>query len=94
MIPRAYRSPFFPLSFLARFLKTYDDVTRPEVGKYGKEYSAFLEKLVDQSFPAFMCHYYNFYFAHTAGGRMIGKKMSSVLLDGYELHFYQVRVGP
>lgn len=24
--------------------------------------------------PAFVCHYYNYYFAHTAGGRMIGSK--------------------
>jgi heme oxygenase len=26
---------------------------------------------------AFICHYYNFYFAHTAGGRMIGNKVRS-----------------
>lgn len=28
--------------------------------------------------PAFICHYYNHYFAHTAGGRMIGAKVSQV----------------
>jgi len=43
------------------------------------------------SIPAFMCHYYNFYFAHTAGGRMIGKQMSKLLLDGRTLEFYKVQ---
>eukprot|EP00198_Chlamydomonas_reinhardtii_P013246 XP_001702583.1 heme oxygenase [Chlamydomonas reinhardtii] len=37
-------------------------------------YVAFLEKLAKTDPPAFICHYYNFYFAHTAGGRMIGNK--------------------
>jgi heme oxygenase len=37
-----------------------------------------------------MCHYYNFYFAHTAGGRMIGKQMSALLLDKKTLDFYKV----
>ena len=32
--------------------------------------------------PAFICHYYNTHFAHTAGGQMIGKLMSRQLLDG------------
>lgn len=36
----------------------------------------------------FTCHFYNFYFAHTAGGRMIGKMMSDKLLDGHKLNFY------
>lgn len=39
--------------------------------------------------PTFICHFYNFYFAHTAGGRMIGKKMSDTLLDGAKLKFYE-----
>ena len=43
-----------------------------------------------RSLPAFVCHFYNHYFAHTAGGRMIGKKMAAMLLEGHELHFYQV----
>ena len=37
----------------------------------------------------FLCHYYNLYFAHTAGGRMIGKSVSNALLDGKELEFYK-----
>ena len=40
-----------------------------------------------------MCHYYNHYFAHTAGGRMIGRKMAANLLDGTTLKFYQWESG-
>lgn len=53
-------------------------------------YAAELKSL---STPAFVCHYYNYYFAHTAGGRMIGKQMSDMLLDGRVLEFYKVRTG-
>jgi hypothetical protein len=45
-----------------------------------------------KNIPVFVCHYYNFYFAHTAGGRMIGKQMSALLLNKKTLAFYQVRV--
>ena len=46
----------------------------------------------DNNIPKFMCHYYNYYFAHLAGGRMIGKQMSKLLLDGETLEFYKVSV--
>ncbi|KAG8468374.1 hypothetical protein KFE25_013457 [Diacronema lutheri] len=49
-------------------------------------YAAELKRL---STPAFICHFYNYYFAHTAGGRMIGKQMSDMLLDGRVLEFYK-----
>ena len=66
---------------IAWFAATYPgEVTVPSVGPYGQAYAAFLKELAPKSLPALVCHYYNFYFAHTAGGRMIGKKMSSVLL--------------
>ena len=48
-----------------------------------------LARLAEEDPPAFMCHFYNQYFAHTAGGKMIGKKMSDLLLDGKELEFYK-----
>ncbi len=41
----------------------------------GLTYCLLLEKLAKEDPPAFICHYYNFYFAHTAGGRMIGNKV-------------------
>jgi len=53
-------------------------------------YAAELKRL---STPAFICHFYNYYFAHTAGGRMIGKQMSDMLLDGRVLEFYKARRG-
>lgn len=59
----------------------------PKVGKAGTAYAGHLRQI--QSIPEFMCHFYNFYFAHTAGGRMIGKQMSSLLLDGLTLEFYK-----
>ena len=69
---------------------TYDpSIQLPETGNAGKEYSLFLKNIVKESIPKFMCHYYNHYFAHTAGGRMIGKKMSALLLEKQTLKFYQ-----
>lgn len=49
-----------------------------------------LSELAHDCPPTFLCHYYNFYFAHTAGGRMIGAKVASMILDGQELAFYKV----
>lgn len=62
----------------------------PPAGKYGTDYAALLRELVDEGrWEAFTCHFYNYYFAHTAGGRMIGKQMADKLLDGRTLEFYQ-----
>jgi len=62
----------------------------PAVGSYGTDYVALLRELVAEGrWEAFTCHFYNFYFAHTAGGRMIGKRMADKLLDGRTLEFYQ-----
>jgi hypothetical protein len=41
----------------------------------GMTYCHLLERLAKEDPPAFICHFYNFYFAHTAGGRMIGSKV-------------------
>lgn len=61
----------------------------PEVGEAGREYADYLKGLAASSLPAFICNYYNHYFAHTAGGRMIGNKLSEALLDGHQLDFYK-----
>ena len=65
-----------------------------EVGEPGQAYAALIRELAAgieegdaSSLPRFMCHYYNHYFAHTAGGRMIGKKMADLLIDGFTLDF-------
>lgn len=73
-------------------LSEYGDilVERHPVGSYGLDYVKVIEKLAKENqIPAFICHYYNYYFAHTAGGRMIGKQMSALLLDKKTLEFYK-----
>jgi heme oxygenase len=55
----------------------------------GEEYSRLVQRLAEEDPPAFLCHFYNIYFAHSAGGRMIGKKVSEMCLDGAQLQFYQ-----
>ena len=69
-----------------------------EEGIAGMRYSNELRNMISvkdngtkEGIPEFICHYYNFYFAHLAGGRMIGKQMSKMLLDGETLEFYKVR---
>ena len=47
----------------------------PEPGEPGLSYSAYLRELAEKDPPAFICHFYNVYFAHSAGGRMIGKQV-------------------
>ena len=59
------------------------------VGPHGKYYAMKLHTIT--SIPIFVCHWYNFYFAHTAGGRIIGKQiMNHLLLDSKQMQFYQV----
>lgn len=49
-----------------------------------------LKQLAEEDPPVFLCHFYNIYFAHTAGGRMIGTKVASMILDSQQLNFYKV----
>jgi heme oxygenase len=64
---------------------------KPAVGKAGLMYAEKIREMgKSKKVPEFMCHFYNFYFAHTAGGRMIGKQMSSLLLEKKTLEFYKV----
>lgn len=71
---------------IAWFLSEGLEATTPSEAATG-----YVAELKSLSTPAFVCHFYNYYFAHTAGGRMIGKKLSDMLLDGRVLEFYQVR---
>ena len=69
------------------------EMTVPEPGVVGSRYAEELRNMISEDgegIPEFICHYYNFYFAHLAGGRMIGKQMSSLLLEGETLEFYKV----
>lgn len=66
-------------------------ISQPELKEDGPglTYVRHLQQLAANDPPAFICHYYNFYFAHTAGGRMIGQKVASMILDSHQLNFYQ-----
>lgn len=59
------------------------------VSENALSYEKLLAELSADNKEAFVNHFYNHYFAHTAGGRMIGAKMSTMLLDGKKLHFYE-----
>lgn len=47
----------------------------PEPSSPGVTYARYLKELSETDPQAFICHFYNVYFAHSAGGRMIGKKV-------------------
>ncbi|KAL3839827.1 hypothetical protein ACJIZ3_024418 [Penstemon smallii] len=61
----------------------------PEASSPGISYSKYLEELSENDPQAFICHFYNTYFAHSAGGRMIGRKVAQMILNGKELEFYK-----
>ncbi|KAI3709456.1 hypothetical protein L2E82_39218 [Cichorium intybus] len=61
----------------------------PEPSSPGLSYSSYIEELSKKDPQAFICHFYNIYFAHSAGGRMIGKKVAETVLNGKELEFYK-----
>ncbi|XP_055801908.1 heme oxygenase 1, chloroplastic [Solanum dulcamara] len=61
----------------------------PEPSTPGVSYARYLEELSEKDPQAFICHFYNTYFAHSAGGRMIGRKVAEKVLDKKELEFYK-----
>lgn len=62
----------------------------PAVAAPGTNYVALLEGMAAAGeHEKLVCHFYNFYFAHTAGGLQIGKMMSDKLLGGRTLDFYK-----
>ncbi|KAJ7956697.1 Heme oxygenase 1 [Quillaja saponaria] len=63
--------------------------TIPEPSSPGVTYAQYLKELSEKDSQAFLCHFYNIYFAHTAGGRMIGKKVAEKILNKKELEFYK-----
>jgi heme oxygenase len=73
------------------FLAAKSGLPVPPVGASGTAYAALLKSLAadPKGLPKLINHYYNYYFAHTAGGRMIGKSLAKELLDDHELDFYQ-----
>ncbi|KAK4265197.1 hypothetical protein QN277_026280 [Acacia crassicarpa] len=63
--------------------------TIPEPSSPGLTYSQYLLELSAKDPQAFICHFYNIYFGHSAGGRMIGKKVAGKILNNKVLEFYK-----
>nr|NP_001312481.1 heme oxygenase 1, chloroplastic-like [Nicotiana tabacum]AEV40787.1 heme oxygenase 1 [Nicotiana tabacum] len=61
----------------------------PEPSAPGLNYARYLEELSEKDPQAFICHFYNTYFAHSAGGRMIGRKVAEKILNKKGLEFYK-----
>lgn len=53
------------------------------------KYVSYLKKLVIDKPESVLCHWYNYYFAHSAGGRMIGRLMQDRLFEGRKFAFYE-----
>lgn len=52
-------------------------------------YIEYMKALVKDKPESVLCHWYNYYFAHSAGGRMIGRLMQNRLFDGRQFAFYE-----
>ncbi|CAM8928995.1 hypothetical protein QQ045_022798 [Rhodiola kirilowii] len=63
--------------------------TIPEPASPGLTYAQYLKDLSERDPQAFICHFYNVYFAHSAGGRMIGKQVAQKILNNKDLEFYK-----
>ncbi|KAA8528563.1 hypothetical protein F0562_035918 [Nyssa sinensis] len=65
------------------------DIVIPPPSNPGLTYAKYLEELAEKSPPLFLCHFYNIYFSHIAGGQVIAKQVSEKLLEGRELEFHR-----
>ncbi|XP_028801280.1 heme oxygenase 1, chloroplastic-like [Neltuma alba] len=76
---------------LAKDLEWFRDQghTIPEPSSPGLTYAQYLTDSSAKDPQAFICHFYNIYFAHSAGGRMIGKKVAEKILNNKVLEFYK-----
>lgn len=84
-----------PLKQDIDWLCKYDTtLSLPDCSLACSTYARFLVEVAKQSIPKFICHYYNYYFAHIAGGTIIGKRMQNILLGGHKLQFYKYDVQP
>uniref|UniRef100_A0A7N0TCW2 heme oxygenase (biliverdin-producing) n=1 Tax=Kalanchoe fedtschenkoi TaxID=63787 RepID=A0A7N0TCW2_KALFE len=61
----------------------------PEPSSPGVAYVRYLEEMAEKDPQGFICHFYNVYFAHSAGGRMIGRKVGQKLSIKKDLEFYK-----
>ncbi|KAL5725534.1 heme oxygenase (biliverdin-producing, ferredoxin) [Ranunculus cassubicifolius] len=76
---------------LAKDLKWFKEQGHaiPEPSAPGISYAPYLEELSEKDPHAFICHFYNLYFGHAAGGRIMGKNVAAKILNRKELEFYK-----
>ncbi|KAE8714194.1 Heme oxygenase 1 [Hibiscus syriacus] len=55
----------------------------------GITYAQYLKQLSDKDPQAFICHFYNVYFANSSGGRIISKKITEEIPENKELECYK-----
>ncbi|OMO60758.1 heme oxygenase-like protein [Corchorus capsularis] len=80
---------------LAKDLKWFEEqgYAIPVPSLPGLTYCEYLKEISEKDTQAFICHFYNIYFAHSAGGRIIGKKVAQKILNNKVLEFYKWDAG-
>ncbi|XP_058089059.1 probable inactive heme oxygenase 2, chloroplastic isoform X2 [Magnolia sinica] len=63
------------------------DIVIPQPSPPGISYAEYLNEIAEKSAPVFLCHFYNIYFSHIAGGQVIVKQVCDGLLEGREMEF-------
>ncbi|XP_065849257.1 uncharacterized protein [Euphorbia lathyris] len=61
------------------------DIVIPGPSSPGLSYVKYLEELADNSAPLFLCHFYNIYFSHIAGGQVIAKQITLCSIETPEV---------
>lgn len=71
------------------YLETEYDLPATPPSRAATGYVSYLKALLEKKPESTLCHWYNYYFAHSAGGRMIGRLMQNRLFDGKNFSFYE-----
>ena len=69
------------------FIESTYGLAAPAPSAAATEYADFLKNIKEDG--VFVVHFYNYYFAHTAGGRMIGQKVMDEVFGGHLFEFYK-----
>ena len=69
------------------FIQSTYGLATPTPSAAATEYAGFLKNIKEDG--VFVVHFYNYYFAHTAGGRMIGQKVMDEVFGGHVFEFYK-----
>lgn len=64
-------------------------IETPNPTQAATSYVQYMQALLHDKPESLLCHWYNYYFAHSAGGRMIGRLMQDRLFNGRSFAFYE-----